>query len=698
MKKILAVGALTILGLLFCSRQPDNPFFAKWKTPFATPPYEQIKTEHFLPAFQEGLKQDSLEIAAIINNSAPPTFENSVVALTETGEMLSRISAVFYNLLSARTSDTLEALAQQIAPLLSKHSDDILMNVQLFERIKTVYEQKDKLQLTAEQATLLEEWYRDFTRGGANLDEAGKARLRAINEELALLTLKFGQNVLKETNNYELVIGDSADLSGLPADVIATAAETAKERGKTGQWIFTTQKPSMIPFLQYADRRDLREKIFKAYINRGANNNEYDNKAVSAKIAALRVERANLLGYRTHADFVLEENMAKNPARVYQLLDQLWAPALQRAQMEVKELQAIAKKEGQNLKIQPWDWWYYAEKLRREKYALDDELLRPYFNLENVRQGAFDVANKLWGITFTERADIPKYHPDVKVFEVREANGKHIGVLYVDYFPRDDKKSGAWSSSLREQYRLKGQMITPINVNVFNFTRPTPEKPSLLTLEEAKTLYHELGHALHDLLSNCTYAKLTGTNVPRDFVELPSQIMENWATHPEVLKSYAKHYQTGEPIPDELITKIQQSNLFNQGFETVEFLAAAYLDMDWHTLNTAQIQNVTEFENAALKRIKLMPEIVVRYRSPYFQHIFAGGYSAGYYSYIWAEVLDADAFQAFEEKGIFDPETAKAFRENILARGGSEDPMVLYKRFRGAEPKIDALLTRRGLK
>jgi len=452
----------------------------------------------------------------------------------------------------------------------------------------------------------------------------------------------------------------------------------------------------MEPFLQYSDKRDLREKIFKAYIERGNHGNEYDNKEIIKKITALRLERANLLGYATHADFVLEENMAKNPAAVYDLLNKLWTPAVKRAQNEVKELQTMIKKEGGNFKLQPWDWWYYAEKLRKAKYALDDEILRPYFQLENVRKGAFEVATKLYGITFIERPDIPVYNPDVKAFEVKEADGRHIGILFVDYLPRASKRSGAWDNSFRERYFDGKKVVTPIVVNCFNFSLPTGDTPSLLTLDEVETLFHEFGHGLHDLLTECNYQKVTGTNVPRDFVELPSQIMENWATHPEVLKTFAKHYQTGEPIPDELIAKIQNSNLFNQGFATVEFLAAAFLDMDWHTVTQPQ-DDVMAFENKAIQKIGLIPEIVVRYRSPYFQHIFAGGYSAGYYSYIWAEVLDADAFQAFEGKGIFDPAMAKAFRENILAKGGSEDPMILYKRFRGAEPKIDALLKKRGL-
>jgi peptidyl-dipeptidase Dcp len=453
----------------------------------------------------------------------------------------------------------------------------------------------------------------------------------------------------------------------------------------------------MIPFLQYSEKRDLREKILRAYIQVGDNDNESDNKKIASRVAALRVERANLLGYDTHADFVLEENMAKSPHKVYELLDQLWTPALKVAQKEAAEMQEMIDAEGHDFKLQPWDWWYYAEKVKKAKYDLDDEQLRPYFQLENVRQGVFALATKLYGITFTKREDIPRYHPDVEAFEVKEADGNHIGILYTDYFPRASKRGGAWMNSLRKQSKRNGAMVTPVIYNVGNFTKPTGDTPSLISFDEANTLFHEFGHALHGLLSKCTYEELSGTDVPRDFVELPSQIMENWASQPEMLKMYAKHYQTGEPIPDELIRKIRNSRKFNQGFITVEYLAAAYLDMDWHTLTEPEEKESDSFEAACLNKIGLMPEIVVRYRSPYFRHIFSGGYSSGYYSYIWAEVLDADAFQAFKENGLFDRETAQAFRDNILATGGTEDPMVLYTRFRGAEPKIEPLLERRGL-
>jgi peptidyl-dipeptidase Dcp len=680
-----------------CSVKEQNPFFSEYQTPFGTPPFEKIKESHYLPAFTEGISQHHQEILAIINNKESPTFQNTVEALENSGQLLTRVRAVFFNMISANTNDRMQKTAQEVSPMLSQHADDILLNEKLFKRIKTVYDEKDQLDLTHEQQRLLEETYKRFARNGANLDEKEKAELREINKELSLLTLKFGDNVLKETNKFELVIDKEADLTGLPENVISTAAETAKERGHEVAWVFTIQKPSMIPFLQYSQKRDLREKIFEAYINQGNHDDELDNKATLTRIAVLRLKRANLLGYKTHADFVLEENMAKVPQNVYNRLNQIWKPALKVAQKEEKALQNLVYADGQNFKLEPWDWWYYAEKLKKQKYDLDDEVLRPYFKLENVREGAFMVANKLWGLTFEERTDIPTYNADVKTFEVKDADGSHIGILYTDYFPRASKRGGAWMSDYRGQKIIDGKIVNPIICNVFNFTRPTDSTPSLLTLEEVKTLFHEFGHGLHGLLSDCNYESLSGTNVARDFVELPSQIMENWATDSEVLKLYARHYETNQPIPDELIQKIKNASKFNRGFETVELLAASFLDMDWHTITDTANLDPIAFENKSLSKIGLIPEIVVRYRSPYFRHIFAGGYSAGYYSYIWAEVLDADAFQAFKETSIFDQATAKAFRENILAAGNTDDPMVLYKKFRGREPGIDALLERRGL-
>ncbi len=694
MKKLLTI---LLLGVIMTScTQQKNPFLQTWNTPFGTPPFDKIQEKHYMPAYLEGMKQQMEEVDAIINNSEEPTFENTLEALDNSGKLLDKIDNVFSNLNSSTTNDEMQKIAKEVSPLLSKHYDDISMNDKLFARIKAVYNKRDQLQLDTEQFKLLEKTYKDAVRGGALLNDEQKDKLRAINAELSKLSLQFGENVLKENNEFKLVLDKKEDLAGLPASVIAAAEEAAKEHGEEGKWVFTLHKPSLIPFLQFSDKREYREIMLKGYIERGNHNNELDNKDILKKMASLRVKRANLLGYETHAHYILEKNMAKEPEHVYELLWKLWKPALNKAKAEAYDLQAMINKEGGNFKLEPWDWWYYAEKIKKEKYELDDEELRPYFQLENVRDGAFAVANKLYGITFTELPDVKVYHPDVKVFEVKDADGSHVGVLYTDYFPRASKRGGAWMSSFRKQSN-NGEYITPLITNTCNFTKPTGDTPSLLSLEEVSTLFHEFGHALHGLLSDCKYNELSGTSVPRDFVELPSQIMENWASEPEVMKSFAKHYKTGETIPDELLAKIEKAGKFNQGFATVEYLAASFLDMDWHTLAETKEQDVESFENASMQTIGLIPEIVVRYKSPYFRHIFAGGYSSGYYSYIWAEVLDADAFQAFKENGIFDRETAMAFRNNVLAKGGSEDPMKLYVKFRGQEPDIKALLERRGL-
>ena len=690
---------LAVLAL-FASRASANPFFSEWDTPFAVPPFDKIKLEHYQPAFDEGMRLHEKEIAAIIENTDAPTFANTIEAMDRGGDMLDRVSHVFFSMRSSMTSEELEAIAKDVVPKLSQHQDEILLDDGLFQRVQAVYQQRERLDLTPEQQKLLEEYHKSFVRGGAKLPEDKKERLKQINVQLSLLSLKFGENVLKENNRFEMVVEEQSDLAGLPPGVIAAAAETATERGHQGKWVFTLHKPSLIPFIQYSEKRGLREKIYTAYINRGNHDDELDNKETLAKMAALRVERAELLGYKTHAHFVLEENMAKQPENVYKLLGDLWKPALKRAKAEAAEMQKMIDREGGDFKLQSWDWWYYAERVKKAKYDLDENTLRPYFKLENVLAGVFDVAARLYGLKFEKRPDVPKYHEDVSVFEVKEANGDHVGVLYVDYFPRASKRGGAWMGDLRQQSKLDGKNIRPIIYNVGNFSKPTADKPSLLSFEEVNTLFHEFGHALHGLLSDCTYESLAGTNVARDFVELPSQIMENWATEPEVLKMYARHYRTGQPMPDDLIEKIQKSRHFNQGFATTEYLAASFLDMDWHTMTKSDPElDVFEFENASLNRIGLIPEIISRYRSPYFQHIFAGGYSSGYYSYIWAEVLDADAFQAFKEAGdLFDPATAKAFRQNILATGGTQEPMDLYKRFRGKEPSIEPLLENRGLK
>ncbi|MEJ2614370.1 MAG: M3 family metallopeptidase [Ignavibacteriaceae bacterium] len=672
-----------------------NPFFKEYNTPFKVPPFNEINEEHYLPAFKKGIKENQLEIEAIINNAEKPTFENTIEALEFSGRLLSRVAYVFYNLLTSCTNDRMQKISEQAAPLLSKNSDDILLNEKLFEKVKSVYDGKEKLNLTAEQSKLLEETYKDFVRNGANLNKEEKEKLRKINEELSVLILKFSDNILNETNGFKLIIENQDDLAGLPESVIQNAKEEAKESGCNDKWIFTLHKPSFIPFLQYSQKRNLRERLFKAYINRADNNNENDNKIIIKRIVKLRNERAKLLGYKTHADYVLEKTMAKNSGNVYKLLNQLWKASLPVAENEASGFQEMIYREGNDFKLEPWDWWYYAEKLRKDKYDLNEEDIRPFFQLDKVREGAFSVASKLYGLSFKEIKDIPKYHPDVQVFEIKDYDDSHIGILYTDYFPRASKHAGAWMDDFRKQCGKFNE--TPVICNVGNFSKPVGDKPSLLNYDEVETLFHEFGHALHGLLSKCDYESLSGTSVPRDFVELPSQIMENWTIQPEVLKSFAFHYKTREAIPDELIEKIKKSSSFNQGFATVEYLAASFLDMDYHTLNEIDDFNVNEFENNSMGKINMIPEIVPRYRSTYFNHIFNNGYDAGYYSYIYAEVLDADAFEVFKKNGIFDKNTAQSFRENILEKGGTEDPMILYKKFRGSEPEIEPLLKRRGL-
>lgn len=701
MKNTILILTLAVLITGACQKNSktdmQNPLLQEFNTPFGVPPFDLIKNEHFLPAIQEALSQHNQEIEEITSNSAEPDFNNTIVTLERSGATLDKVQSVFYNLNSSVTNDSLEQIARTIAPEVTRHSDAIRLNENLFARIKKVYENRDALNLNPEDSKLLEETYLTFVRGGANLPEEKRARFREINEELSSLTIKFGQNVLAETNNYKLVIDKKEDLAGLPSNIVETAGKAAENAKMEGKWVFTVHKPSLIPFITYADNRDLREKLFKAYINLGNNGNAHDNNATIEKIVALRAERAMILGYSTHADFVLEKNMSKSPVNVYSFLDKIWTPAIEVAKNETKQLHAMIDKEGGNFKVEPWDWWYYSEKVRKDKYDIDEETLREYFSLENVRDGAFEVSNKLFGITFEMRTDIPKYHEDVQVFEVKDADGSHLGILYMDFFPRASKRSGAWMSSFRDQIVIDGENIRPVVTNNFNFSMPTADKPALISFEEAQTLYHELGHGLHGLLSQCKYNSLSGTSVPRDFVELPSQVMENWAADPEVMKLYAKHYKTGEIIPDEILRKLDESEYFNQGFTTIEYLAASYLDLYYHTLNYPAVINAAEFEEASLERMGLIPEIILRYRSTYFNHIFSGGYSAGYYSYIWAEVLDSDAFMAFKETSLFDPATAKAFRTNVLEKGGTEDPMKLYVDFRGKEPDISALLKKRGL-
>jgi peptidyl-dipeptidase Dcp len=677
------------------SVRASNPLLAAWETPFGIPPFDRIKEDHYLPAFEAAIARTRREVDAMVKDAQPPTFANTIQALDASGELLDKVQGVFQNLRSAETNDRLQEIAREVAPLTSALEDDILLNEQLFARVKAVWERRQTLSLDAEQRRLVEETYKDFVRGGANLAPDQKKRLRSINEELAVLTLQFGDNVLKETNAYRLVVEEKEDLAGLPETLVAAAAEAARQAGLEGKWVFTLHAPSIWPFLSYADNRELRRRIFTAYIKRGDNGNGQDNKSTLLRIVSLRAERAKLLGYADHARFVLEERMAKTPEQVYGLLNQLWPPALAVARKEAADLQAMIRQEGHDFQLEPWDWWYYTEKIRKARYNLDENELRAYFTLENVRRGAFDVAHRLYGLTFTERTNLPKYHSEVHTYEVNDADGSHLGIFMVDCHPRPGKRGGAWSSGYRRQHFRAGRDIRPIVVNVCNFTRPSGGTPALLRLEEVETLFHEFGHGLHALLSRIHYKSLG--SVPRDFVELPSQIMENWALEPQVLKTYARHWQTGEPIPDELIAKIKAAERFNQGFATVEYLAASFLDMKWHTLADVKDLEATAFEKTALDKIGLIPQIVSRYRSPYFQHIFSGGYSAGYYSYIWSEVLDADAFQAFKDKGIFDAGTARSFRTDILEKGNTADAMEMYKAFRGREPSVQPLLEKRGL-
>lgn len=706
MKKLVLFLPLLVL-LTFACKSPEgnsemnNPFFAEYDTPFGTPPFDKINDEQYMPAFLKGMEEQNKEIEAIINNTEDPTFENTIEAIEYSGNLLTKVSRVFYAMTESNTSDKLQEISKEISPKLSKHGDEINLNPELFSRVKAVYDKKGELNLNTEQAKLLDEYYKTFVRGGANLTPENKEKFKEINSQLTLLTIQFNENVLKENNTFELLIENKDDLEGLTEDVITAGAEEAKARGKEGKWIYTLQKPSIIPFLQYSKKRELREKIYKGYLNKGNNNNELDNKENIKKILNLRLQKANLLGYKTYADYILDDNMAKNSKNVYDLLNKIWEPALKVAKKEAADMQKIIDAEGGNFKLASWDWWHYAEKVKKAKYDLDETQLTPYFKVENVIGGVFNLASNLFGITFEERFDIPKYHPDVKTFEVKDAgNGSHIGILYTDYYPRDSKRGGAWMDAFRKQYRKDGKMVTPIIYNVGNFTKPTADKPSLLTVDNVLTLFHEFGHAIHGLLSDCTYPTLSGTATPRDFVEFPSQVMENWAMEPSILKTYAKHYQTGETMPDELIKKIQNAGKFNQGFETTEYLAAAFLDMDYHVSAKPFEGDVIEFEKKSMDKIGLISEIEPRYKSTYYNHIFAGeaGYATGYYSYIWAAVLDADAFAAFEETGdVLNPELAKKYRKYILSSGGTEDSMELYRKFRGKDPDIKALLEKRGL-
>jgi peptidyl-dipeptidase Dcp len=675
----------------------DNPLLAEWHTPFGVPPFDLIRNEHYLPAMREAMARHTAEVAAIVEQTEAPTFANTIEALERSGAMYTRVANVFNAVNGANTNDTLQEVDRILAPEQAAHADEIRLSAPLFQRVKAVYDQRERLGLTPEQAKLLEETHKDFVRAGAALDEAAKARMKEINAELAELSQAFGQHVLAETNGYELHVTDTADLGNLSDNLVALAAAEAARRGRASGWSFTTQRPSIDPFLESSPDRELRRQLFLAYLTRGDNDNANDNRRIVSRMAALRAERATLLGYPTHAAFVISDNMAETPERVTTFLDRVWAPALQVATQERADMQAMMNAEGVEGTLEGWDWRYYTEKVRRARYDLDPALLRPYFEVNAVRDGVFMVANRLYGLTFEERRDLPRWHPDQQVFEVQEADGRHLGVLYMDFFARPSKRGGAWMNSLRKQ-SVGDSAVTPVVTTNFNFAAPAGGGPALITFDDALTLAHECGHALHGLLSNVTYESLSGTAVARDFVEFGSQIMENWMSEPEVLRLYAKHHETGEPVPDALIEKIQASAKFNQGFTTVEYVAASYLDMAWHLLTEPVEHEARAFEAKEMQRIGLLPEIPPRYRSTYFGHIFDGGYSAGYYVYLWAEVLDKDAFQAFKETGnLFDPATAKRLRESILSRGGTRPGMEMYVEFRGREPSIDALLKARGL-
>ena len=698
MTRNLFYAIMMIFSSISGFSQDLNPFFHEWETPFGVPPFEQIKNTDYMPAFLEGIRQNQEEINAITANPDPPSFENTILAFDQSGSLLEKVSYVFYALNSANTDQEMQNIAKQLSPIITKHGDDISLNPDLFIRVKSIYEKRNDLKLDPDQKRLVEEMYKDFVRGGANLEPGKQEKLRELNKEISMLQLTFGQNLLAENNGFKLVLSNTSDLSGLPQGIITSAAETAaSDSSTTGKWVFTLQNPSVMPFLQFSDNRELRERMFNAYISRGNNNNDKDNKEVIRKLIPLRLEKARLMGYPSFADFVLEERMAKKPQHVYDLLNQIWVPALEKAKQECSDMEVMIRKSGGNFNLEGWDWRYFNEKVMKERFDLDEETLRSYFKLDNVREGIFYVSNKLYGITFTKVDNAPKYYKDVVLYECKDSDGSHLGVLYMDFHPRAGKRGGAWCGGYRSQSYKDGKRVAPVMTLVCNFSAPTADKPALLTADETETFFHEFGHALAGLMKNVRYNGISG--VPRDFVELPSQIMEHWVFEPEVLKVYARHYKTGEIIPQELVEKIEKSGKFGQGFKTTEYIAASILDMDYHTLPGIGDLDVVKFETNSMNRIGLIPQIPPRYRSTYFQHTMTGGYTAGYYSYIWAEVLDADAFQAFKETGnIFDHATAERFRKEILEKGGSADAMELYKKFRGSEPKIDALLENRGLK
>ena len=699
MKRITAFLTLfLVMALASCKSDKnvgENPFFTEWNTPYGVPPFDRMTPAHFLPALERGMSLHDAEIDAITSNNDAPTFENVILAYDDSGQMLAQTELIFGMLCAAENTAEMQALQEQVMPMLAAHADKILLNEKLFERVKAVYDRRAALELDAAQSRLLEKTYRGFVRAGALLDAEQKARLKAINGELSLASVKFGQNILAENNNYTLML-ESSDLDGIPANVRDQAREKAEAMGKKGKYAFTLHKPSLIPFLTYSQKRELREEIYKAYLNRCNNGDEYDNKQLINDFIRLRTEKAHLLGYPSYADYVVDDEMAGTTDAVYKLLNEIWTPALESAKGELAEMEELFKKDHPDGEFASWDWWYYAEKVRKQKYQLEEEQLRPYFSLENVQSGIFFLANRLYGITFRPIV-VPLYHPDAIAYEVLDADESHLGVLYFDYFPRDGKSQGAWCGNYVEQTYKDGRRVAPVVSIVCNFTRPTSSAPALLTLDETETLFHEFGHALHFLFHDVKYRGLT--EVEGDFVELPSQLMENWAFDPEVLKQYAVHYRSNEVIPAYLVEKLRRSELFNQGFMTTELIAAALSDMDIHSISEYEPFDPMEIERKALTEKRgLIPQIEPRYRYPYFSHIFDGGYSAGYYFYTWAEVLDKDVFEAFRESGdLFNKRIADDFRRKILARGGSEDGMAMYRDFRGKDPDKRAMLRSRGL-
>ncbi|MDR3246453.1 MAG: M3 family metallopeptidase [Prevotellaceae bacterium] len=683
--------------MISCNDKETNPLLTDWNTPFQTPPFEQIKNEHYLPAFKTAIDNAKSEINAIAGNGEKPTFENTVVALELAGKQLNRISNVFFNLVEAETNDTLQAVAQEISPLLTEYSNDLYLNEKLFARVKAVKENvQESAGLNGEQKMLLDETYRTFVRSGANLSETDKKQFREVSKQLALATLTFGQNVLAAINSYTLHLTDEKDIKGLPEGIADAARLEAKGRDLEG-WLFTLHQPSYGPFLKYADNRELREKIYRAN-NSKATSGEKSNIDIIKQITNLRLKMANLLGYKSYSEFALEKTMAKNIKSVDNLLNSLIIAAKPAAVNELEALQKFAETQGAKFKIMPWDLSYYSEKLKASKYNLDDEITRPYFKLENVVEGAFKLSNILYGLNYELQSDVPLYHPDVKAYKTTDKDGKFLAVLYLDFFPREGKSGGAWMTNFREQSNINGKEQRPVVSLVCNFTKPTESKPSLLTFYEVETFLHEFGHGLHGMLSETTYESLSGTNVYRDFVELPSQFMENFCVEKEFLDIFAQHYQTGEKIPADLVARIVESRNFMEGYATVRQLNFGRLDMAYHTLETPLEQDIFDFEKEATAGTKILPEVDGDLVSASFAHIFQGGYAAGYYSYKWSEVLDADAFSMFKENGIFDKTTAESFKNNILTKGGSEDPMKLYVRFRKQEPSIEALLIRSGLK